>query len=269
MNILPTNDTDFKHLASVVVDEHYRTGDSIEDCIVDAAKKHELTPGEVRRLVEKTNTELSLRHLGGEDKKGEFVLAKCDDVLKRTHNTKPEEGAVEKTASFVLPNTRKRKTVSDIFTPGHIKTAEEKVFDHGDYFSLVKQYEKAKLTKMATENRVLDNLTWLTAALEKKGAPSLSKLASDATALYGKTVQPILRQLAKAQGVTKMYKQASEGTVIDDTTEYMQKLKDTCLGLQSLVKEAQRIDHMEKLISATKNILGGGFANAGGRKRTY
>lgn len=268
MNILPTNDTDFKHLASVVVDEHYKTGDSIEDCIVACAEKHELTPGEVRRLVEKTNTELSLRHLGGEDKKGEFALAKCDNVLKRTHSTKTDTPDEEKTASLVLPNTRKHKTVSTFFTPGQVKTAEEKVFDQGDYFALVKQYEKAKLTKMATENRVLDNLTWLTAALEKKGAPSLSKLASDATALYGKQVQPILKQLMKAQGVTKMYKQASDSTVINDTTEYMTRLKDTCLGLQSLVKEAGRISNMEKLISATKNILGGGFTNAG-KTRKY
>ncbi len=257
MNILPTNDTDFKHLASVVVDEHYKSGESIEDCIVEAAKKHELTPTEVRRLVEKTNTELSLRHLGGEDKKSVFALAKTDNVLKRTHSTKREkaEPEAEKTASFVLPNTRRRKTAACIFPQGQIKTAEQLVFDHGDYFSLIKQRDKAKLEKTATENKVLDNLAWLTLALEKKDAPSLSKLASDASALYGKTVQPVLKHLFKAQGVSKMYKQASECRVIDDTTEYMQRLKDTCLGLQSLTKQAERIAQMDQLIEATKGIL--------------
>ena len=260
MNILPTNDTDFKHLASVVVDEHYKSGDSIEDCIVEAAKKHELTPTEVRRLVEKTNTELSLRHLGGEDKKSTFALAKTDNVLKRTHSAKreeePEADKTEKTASFVLPNTRRKyKTPPRLFPQGQIKTAEQLVFDHGDYFSLIKQRDKAKLEKTATENKVLDNLTWLTSALEKKDAPSLSKLASDASALYGKTVQPVLKHLLKAQGVTKMYKQASEDRVIDDTTEYMQRLKDTCLGLQSLTKQAERIAQMDQLIEATKGIL--------------
>ena len=47
MILLPANSIDFKNLANVVANEHQSSGKSIEDCIVEASSKDDLTQEEI------------------------------------------------------------------------------------------------------------------------------------------------------------------------------------------------------------------------------
>ena len=258
MLLMPANDIDFKAFASTVVDEHERTGKGIEDCLVEAAEKRKLTPEEIRRLVEKTNTELALRHLRGADKKDTFALASYDQVMKRIYvneeaDAKSDADGVEKTAS--LPNTR-TKPIEDIplSLGGQVKVAEQQVVNSSDFFQLRKQYEAAKLEKMAIENRLNGNLRWLEQAFRGREAPDLNKFASDATALLGNSAALVGMHLAVALGKDGLQKEAAS-QFVDDTTEHMQRMRAVCEDMQALLKQAALVLDYEKVIAAGKEAL--------------
>lgn len=255
MLLMPANDIDFKAFASTVVDEHERTGKGIEDCLVEAAEKRKLTPEEIRRLVEKTNTELSLRHLRGENKKDTFALASYDQVMKRTYINEEADADsdVEKTAS--LPNTR-TKPIKDIplSLGGQVKVAEQQVVNSSDFFQLKKQYEAAKLEKMALENRLNDNLKWLANAFQGRDAPDFGKFAADAVALLGNSAAFVNRHLSLVLGQKPLSKKAASAYV-DDTSEHMQRMRAVCEDMQALLKQAALVLDYEKVIAAGKEAL--------------
>lgn len=255
MLLMPANDIDFKAFASTVVDEQERTGKGIEDCLVEAAEKRKLTPEEIRRLVEKTNTELSLRHLRGENKKEIFQLANYDQVMKRTYINEEADADsdVEKTAS--LPNTR-TKPIKDIplSLGGQVKVAEQQVVSSSDFFQLKKQYEAAKLEKMALENRLNDNLKWLANAFQGRDVPDFGKFAADAVALLGNSAAFVNRHLSLVLGQKPLSKKAASAYV-DDTSEHMQRMRAVCEDMQALVKQAALVLDYEKVIAAGKEAL--------------
>lgn len=268
MILLPSNSIDFKALAVKVADEHSSTGKSIEDCLVEAAEDKSLTPEEVKRLVEKTNTELSLRHLRGDNKKDSFELANSGDVLVRTHGTshgnkddgdldgEEKDADIEKTGSM-LPHTRKSRHhhVKDIFPRvGQMKIAEQKVFRSSDYFALKREYEDAKLRKVATESRLLDNLSWLVGALQKRDAPDFGKFASEALLTCGMDACPVLDHLARAACLKEEPKLAYE-KVVDDTSEYMHRMINICTDLHVLTKQAERLKRFEKVLAASRQAI--------------
>lgn len=89
---------------------------SIEDGVVKLAVAQDMTPEEVRRLVEKSNTAASILFLkNAQDKKASFKLASVEDVLSRAH---PEmDDAVEETAPVTetrssLPKSRPGMTTN-------------------------------------------------------------------------------------------------------------------------------------------------------------
>ena len=258
MLLMPSNDIDFKAFASTVVDEHERTGKDIEDCLVEASEKRKLTPEEIRRLVEKTNTELSLRHLRGANKKESFRLANYDSVLARTHGADEEEvdeasEGVEKTAS--LPCTRKKPRVSaPLFPVGQLKVAEQHVVDSTDFFLLRKECDAAKFEKMAIEQRLNSNLEWLAKAFQQRTAPDFGKFAADAVALLGNNAAFVVRHLATVTGKKPLSKKAAS-LVVDDSTEHMKRMRAVCEDMTAFMKQAALVDDYEKVIAAGKAAL--------------
>lgn len=260
MILLPANSIDFKNLANVVVDEHQSSGKSIEDCIVEAANKDDLTPEEIKRLVEKTNTELALRHLRGDNKKDSFALAKYDSVLSRTHGDGNEEASakVEKTAGE-LPITRVRKSSDSFFSQKFDKIActEVPTIDSTEFYLLKKEYESAKQEKVATEIRLRDNLAKLVQDLQKREAPSFDKFASDAVSWYGREVVPILDHINAALGSKGLTKEAVEihTGIVDDTGPYMSRFEDICRDALVHIKQAEELEQLEKLFTASKKAI--------------
>ena len=265
MLLMPSNDIDFKAFASTVVDEHERTGKGIEDCLFEAAEKRKLTPEEIRRLVEKTNTELSLRHLRGANKKESFRLASYDSVLARTHGDAADDedpDGVEKTAS--LPCTRKKPRVrGPLFPVGQMKVAEQRVVDSSDFFLLKKGCDAAKFEKAATEQRLNSNLEWLAKAFQQRTAPDFGKFAADAVALLGNNAAFVVRHLAAVTGKKPLSKKAAS-LVVDDSTEHMKRMRAVCEDMTAFMKQAALVDDYEKVIAAGNAALRWG-ANAAKR----
>ena len=258
MILLPANSIDFKNLANVVANEHQSSGKSIEDCIVEASSKDDLTPEEIKRLVEKTNTELALRHLRGENKKDSFALAKYDNIIARTHGEKESSAETEKTAGE-LPITRVRKDNDSFFSQKFDKIActEIKTVDSTEFYLLKKEYESAKQEKVATEIRLRDNLAKLVQDLQKREAPSFDKFASDLVSLYGKEVVPILDHINAALGSRGLIKEAVEvhTGIIDDTSSCMKRFDDIYKDSLVHIKQAEQLKTLEELFTASKKAI--------------
>ena len=100
----------FQELADKIARAFIEDGVDLEDGVVREAKARDLTPEEIKRLVEKSNTAASVLYLRSSgDKKGTFTLASVSGVLGKTHpgeaDDDKEEEEVEKTASE-FPFTR-------------------------------------------------------------------------------------------------------------------------------------------------------------------
>ncbi len=98
----------FQELADKIARAFIEDGVDLEDGVVREAKARDLTPEEIKRLVEKSNTAASVLYLRSSgDKKGTFTLASVSGVLGKTHPDEEdeEEEGEEKTASE-FPVTR-------------------------------------------------------------------------------------------------------------------------------------------------------------------
>ena len=191
-------------MADQIARDFLTKGASLEDSIVDAAKKRNLKPEEVKRLVEKSNTAASILYLkNSDDKKGSFDLAKKEDVLKRTHPEVDEDALErdddedyleddtedEKEAAVAertgLPENRK---VASFKEPEqrHLKKEASRRDDitvH-DIFVARDRLEELKQIKVAAEICLEDMLHDIISRYQYKDSAELSKLASDASALY-------------------------------------------------------------------------------------
>lgn len=274
MQILPSNEVDFKYVASLVADEHMRTSKPLDDCIIEAADKHNFTPEEIKRLVEKTNTEVALRHLRGESKKANFALASYADILKRTHgaasdadtdsgssDNSTDTSHMDKEAAGTavtwegesrLPNTRAVKTLGNPFACGQIKTATVRVYDGQDLFSVKKEYEKARMLKTATEMRLESNLNWLAKEMRGKDKREIAKMASAAAELHGADAKKLICSVADKAGCGPLPKLAMHIGPADDRSEFMQKAASAYNDLLLLQKQAQRVKQFETLLNVSE-----------------
>lgn len=252
----PTN-VPFQDLADKIAREFFVKGASLEDSIVEEAKNRALKPEEVKRLVEKSNTAASILYLkSSEDKKGSFTLAKKEDVLKRTHPTASEkdlidaetaEDANEAAASERTGLPESRKVASRIET--HIavlkKQAEsnDEITVH-DIFAARARLDELKQIKAASEMRLQDILHDIIDEYQYKSADALSKLASDAAALYGAGALAVIDTAAEyLKKCISLEKSASN--IIDDSTHAMQLLKQASTLLESNKAMAKSITDLD------------------------
>lgn len=249
---MPATDKNFKGLAEQAVEKCLSGGETLEDSVVSIAKKNLLNPEEVKRLVEKSNLLMSLRHLRSENKKASFALVDYASVLSRTHptdNTESDhvESKSTKTAS-ILPRTRTRHTVEAFKVAEMCKhAAASNPYTSRDVFTLRKAIEEAKLEKAACELRVQDRIDWLASEFSRSNAPDFSKFASESVALYGQVAEPVVSGLANYLGVKGNLEKVAG--IIDNTTPLLGAMKEVCTGVKNLVKQASQLSTLQKELS--------------------
>ena len=251
MLVMQSTNIPFQELASKIAKEFIVKGASLEDSIVDEAKKRDLKPEEVKRLVEKSNTAASILYLKNyEDKKGSFDLAKKENVLKRTHPTEAEEELtdaddVEDAIESELPETRKTASYKEpeIHTLEKQASKSEELTVH-DIFAARDRLAEIKQLKFATEMKLQDILHGIIAEYQYKSAAELSKLAADASALYGSGVLAVIDTAAEYMKKPIVFSKFASD-IIDDTTGPMRLLKEASVVLEMLPKMADSISKLE------------------------
>lgn len=270
MLIMPSSDKPFQATADMIASKFFNSeGDNVKtltEMVADEAKKQELNPEEIKRLVEKTNTSASVMFLSsGGDKKASFDLASYDDVLNITHpfgdfDDEDEEEDDEdyfddddddiKTASLKSHSTTKIASLSDAceacdnaFSQGIVnyKLASEnsKNTALSDWFELNKNIELAKQEKTAEELSATADIDWLLAEHNNKDDANFSKFASECLAVYGDTCLPILNGMVDCLGRQNV--KLASLTFVDDTAPAIQKM-------------GSAIGHMQKCITLSKGI---------------
>lgn len=261
MLVMQSTNIPFQELADKIARDFLVKGASIEDGVVEVAKQRDLKPEEVKRLVEKSNTAASILYLkNSEDKKGSFALAKKDDVLKRTHPTAVEEeltdaddtedimenAAAERTG---LPESRKVASYKETEKAVLEKQAsqQEELTVH-DIFAARSRLEELKQLKFAAEMKIQDILHGIIDEYQYKSAEELSKLASDASDMYGAGALAVLDTAAEyMKKDIILEKQAS--LVIDDSVKGMQLVKQACELMSSLPEMSDAITALETALS--------------------
>ena len=255
----PTN-IPFQEMADQIARDFLTKGASLEDSIVDAAKKRDLKPEEVKRLVEKSNTAASILYLkNSEDKKGSFDLAKKEDVLKRTHpevdedalelednedNLKDDTEDAEEAAEAERTGLPENRKVASFREPEqrHLKkeAARHDDITVHDIFAARDRLEELKQIKIAAEMKIQDILHGIINDYQYKSDEELSKLAADASDMYGNGAKALLETAAAyMKKDISMDKFASD--VIDDCTKPMQMLKEASALLNALPKMDEAI----------------------------
>ena len=255
MLVMQSTNIPFQELANKIARDFLVKGASLEDGIVDEAKKRDLKPEEVKRLVEKSNTAASILYLkNSEDKKGSFDLAKKENVLKRTHPTVAEEElidteAAEDAVEAALPETRKTASYKE----PEMRTLEkqaantEELTVH-DIFAARDRLAEMKQLKFAAEMKLQDILHGIIDEYQYKDADALSKLASDASDLYGDGVLAVIDTAAEyMKKAVSLEKHASD--VIDDTTKSMRMLKKASELINTLPSMEEAIKSLETALS--------------------
>lgn len=261
MLVMQSTNIPFQELADKIARDFLVKGASLEDSIVEEAKKRDLKPEEVKRLVEKSNTAASILYLkNSDDKKGSFNLAKKEDVLKRTHPTEDEDLSIDEIAEDAaeaaaaentgLPENRK---VASFMSASEVRTLEKQA-SHGDeitvrdVFSARDRLDELKQLKFASEMRLQEILHGIINEYQYKGADELSKLASDASDMYGTGALVILDTAAEyLKKDISLNKYASD--IIDDATKPMRMLKEACDILDALPKMGTAINDLESALT--------------------
>ncbi len=254
MLIMPTTNIPFLELANKIAGDFLVKGASLEDSIVDEAKKRDLNPEEVKRLVEKSNTAASILYLKNSDnKKGSFSLAKKDAVLKRTHPTAEDEEvshaeAVEDAMEASLPERRKTASYNEPeICVMEKQAAQREQITARDIFAAKDRLEELKQLKFAAEVRLEDMLHEVIREYQYKDSAELSKLASDACSAYGKDILALLDTAAEyMKKDISLEKYASD--IVDDSTPMMQMLKQAAEALRTLPNMQRSISDLEQSI---------------------
>jgi len=258
--ILPSNTKDFDTLAELAVQKAF-SGTNIEDAIVAVADKYQLNPLELQRLMEKTNTLMSLKILqSGTDKNVEFDLAEYSSTLAKfmaTENKEaPKETAVEKdtkvkTASLRgLPYTRNKQKLSKAVLPVLTKQASDKKPDIvKTIFSLQKRAEELKTEKMAFELKVSNGIEDIISRYNILNGPDFYKFANEAYTIFGEKSSGVLKVIGEAIGEDQ--EAVKVAYVVDETHRDLEKMAEVLDTLISLVKTSQELTATEKLLSKT------------------
>ena len=238
MLIMPSTDIDFQALATNISTEFFRDGVSLNDGVVKVAQEMSLTPEEVRRLVEKTNTAASLHLLKtAENRKDTFVLAKTSEVLQSTHPV-VDNAPAEKTASVYRGLPRKPVEAPQVKVAAADTSCDtQTVCQKGDstraIFALRKALDEKKLQKTALECKVQDKIDWLASEFNTfSGGPAFGKFAGECREAFGGLCEPVLSGLARYLHIDEQaLEKEAAGRYVDDTTDHMQAMRTICSGL--------------------------------------
>lgn len=248
MLIMPSSDINFQALADNITKGFFVDGVPLSDGVVKVAKEQSLTPEEIKRLVEKTNTAASLHLLKtASDKKGTFSLAQTELVLQQTHpaSDMPEE----KTASVYagLPLPRKSEPTDSQEKTAAITQSEKPKHDVTTIFTLNRALDERKQQKVAEELKVRDRLDYLASEFNTWDGPDFHKFAHDCAVAFGSLCMPVINGLAEYLRVDtrSLIKKASEyREVVDDTTPHMVAMREICDGLGATIKLATEIEEL-------------------------
>lgn len=235
MLIMPANAKNFQQMAATIANDFFTRGTTLEDGIVKAAEQFEMTPEEVKRLVEKTNTAASIQLLrSAENKKDSFDLAKFASVISRTHSTEPEAAAQPERAYSGLPNTRDVLPKQEEKTASEVPVSPEASFGAANLFALRQHIGALQQEKVAAELAVRDGIDWLLSEFSALHGPDFAKFASEASALYGTAASVVLPAMASYLNAQEGVEKLAEGTIVDDTTPVMRRMASVCEGLAKL-----------------------------------
>lgn len=251
MLIMPANAKNFQQMASAIVKDFFTRGNSLEDGIVKAAEQFEMTPEEVKRLVEKTNTAASIQFLRcADNKKDSFDLAKFSSVLSRTHSTSESVTEEPKSEYAGLPHTRDERLPEKEKTASAADSGTEKggMSDASRLFAMRQYVDALKQEKMAEELAVRDDIDFLLSEFSSMHGPDFLKFASEASALYGPVADMLIPGMAGYLNVDSRFEKLAEGTVIDDTTDVMRHMGNICTGLGKLAEMEQRLQEASSAV---------------------
>lgn len=260
MEFLPNTSIDFDGLADQVSSDFFNQGTTLNSGVIKVAQQRQFNPEQVKRLVEKTNTQATVKMLKSTlDKKAELNLADYSEVIQVTHPVTPQE----KTASEVvapkevlwqLPNTRKDKyTLRDLPIPAIEKRASETNKSKeicATLFKLEKEAEELKLKKMALELGIQDNLDFIVSEFSKWGAPEFSKVADESLTIYGNDVLPILNKVAAYLEEPSEFNKVAY--VIDDNQPILEKVGMSLKGIKDLISINNDINSLSEKIACTQ-----------------
>lgn len=266
MLVMPATNKDFQGMAKAIADEFFTKGVSLEDGIVQVAVEQELTPEEVKRLVEKTNTTASIQMLRtAEDKKSTFDLAVTESVLNRTHPKGDEEAQEEAPSPYQgLPQTRdeadekmleeEEKTASEAAPVSHAQAGIPKLASK--LFKARRMLEEAKREKFASEMKIRDNIDHIISEFSVQNSTFFPKFAADAMSLYGSTAETVLVHIAEYLGES-MPLEKSAG-IIDDRLPLLKVMGDTCERIEKLAQQEAELEELAKSVEEYNRMALGG-----------
>ncbi len=241
MLIMPSSAKSFQALADNVARNFLSKGVSIEDGVVKLAVAQDMTPEEVRRLVEKSNTAASILFLkNAQDKKASFKLASVEDVLRRTHpemNDAVEDAVPVTKTRNILPKSRSGMTTDvPVFSVKNEKTAACVSTPRHNTASDLKKARaflaKRKQEKVASQMFLQKTIDSLSAEYFGRKRNEFGKLASDAIAAYGTEIKPLLESVADYLGTSIPTDKTA--SYIDDTTRNMRLLKKAAEAVRNI-----------------------------------
>lgn len=250
MLIMPANAKNFQQMAQVIANDFFTRGTSLEDGIVKAAGEYEMTPEEVKRLVEKTNTAASIQLLrSAENKKDSFDLAKFASVITRTHSTAPASPSPAPSMYTGLPNTRDARPA-----PAEEKTAQETpapaaVYNTAGLFAMRQHVDKLKQEKFAGELALRDGIDFLLSEFSAMNGPDFGKFAAESQALFGAAAEVLIPGMASYLRAGEPSEKLAEHHIIDDTTPVMRRMAAVCEGLGKLASLERSIGEAEEALS--------------------
>lgn len=262
MLLMPASKHDFSALAASTADAFFK-GVPLEDAVVEAARRASLNPEEVRRLVERANTAVSVRLLRSDGhRKAAFALACSGKVLARTHPADPEPAAPPVYRGFsasVGQPSAKAASLVDLFDlrPEAAKTASRTARPDRplrEVHRLRRRLEEARQKKVATELALQKDVDRLVAAFPGRDTTDFLKFAAESLAVCGENARPVLKAMAAGLRVPAVFEKAAG--IVDDRQPRLRMMSDICDGLNLLMKSAEDIACLRReLDAAWRNAL--------------
>lgn len=248
MLLMEQSNVDFQGLAESIASDFFERGVALTDGITKCAKERKLTPEEVLRLTEKSNTQASLRQLRSDgDRKAVFALADYKDVLRGTHPGDSTETSTAKVYTGI-PDKAAPKSEPELAKAASL--AERKTEDIDGLkaiFRVRQELDERKLAKIALEQEVSNAIDHLASEFHRHDAPDFSKFAAESQELFGRDSMPVLEGLAKYLREPLRKTAALDSGFVDDTQPNLRTMQSIVSGLHTLVKQAAEIEALEKL----------------------
>jgi len=256
---------DFDKLADEVVNSFLSDSVPLETSIIKVAGREELNPEEVKRLVEKANTNTAIKLIKiSTDGSLEFGLADYSAVVKQTHSeTSPTQSTPVSTPTekVAMINTIDNKDIFSIVFP---KKPAEKIASDApnlkEVFSSKLALEVLGRKKVAAELRFKKSADSLLSEFSNLYSPDFNKFACEAYTLYGDTALPILEALADNVRESKVFTKVAY--IVDDVTNKQMNLFK--VAYESLTEICQHIDGIaagKAKVEKAWEAIRGGYGN--------